>query len=105
MKPWERPPRAMFNEALTIASNLEVKKWRSVWLPLEQITPSEDKEPSNELIAIMARTPWEVPPIVVEPPGVTEEFYILDGNHRYEAARQAELPGLWVLVVLEGSYA
>lgn len=94
----------MFRQAVKEADHLEVQKWRSAWLALEEIAPSEDKEPSDELIRIMSKTPWKIPPIIVEPPGVTDQFYILDGNHRYEAAKQLGLPGLWVVILLEGKW-
>jgi hypothetical protein len=65
-------------------------------VPVGQITATENKKPSEELIE-MYRSGKQIQPISVS--GSEGRYTILDGNHRIRAARKAGLSEVWVLAI------
>lgn len=104
MKTPRKPSEKMALRALEVASNVCVDEWRLVRVSLNDLRPTQQEpEPPRELVRLMRKSPGKVPPIVVFYASAGN-FEIIDGHHRWMAAKDAGLKSWWAVEILQGAY-
>ena len=99
------PSEKKFEQAIELADNVQILEWHPEFIRMGKLLATEEKYPDEALVHLMATAPGRVPPIVVYPSRSKGEFDIIDGHHRFNAAQEAGLKGMWAVVIDKGSYA
>lgn len=69
---------------------------------IRRIRNSEGRPVDDDTVALYAEEPERLPPVEVWRDPESDQVYLLDGQHRYEAHRRRALEGIWV-VYFEGT--
>jgi ParB-like nuclease family protein len=97
------PTKDMIRRALDSAFHVDVGTWELVLVPVKDLDPAQDEIEGPRVrryTELMKADPAGFPPILISPlVGLLKGSYrIVDGHHRYWAAREAGVDWLWALL-------